>query len=229
MKILLTYISGVPDSSDPFITMLPTGLCYLHSTLIQAGFDSTLINLSGYSISEQKKLLTVQKPSVFCISQWTHNRHASLELAGLVKKMFPGCQVILGGGHATFQYKEILINNSSVDLVVIGEGEATLLELAECFKTGRSTEQVSGIAYNKGGQVVVTQQRQLLDDLDKIPFSSLYLDRSIGVDIEFQAEFLVTSRGCPSACRFCSSPVFWNRRVVMRSSSWMAICRIRRR
>lgn len=207
----------MPDRSDPFVTMLPTGLCYLHSTLIQAGFDSTLVNLSGYSDAGIRKLLATRKPSIFCISQWTHNRHASLKLAGLVRKMFPECQIVLGGGHATFQYREILLNNSSVDVIVIGEGEATLLELAECRKTGRSVEQVSGIAFNRNNQLVITAQRQLLDDLDQIPFSSLYLDRSIGVDVEFQAEFLVTSRGCPSACRFCSSPVFWNKRVRFRS------------
>ncbi len=207
----------MPDRSDPFVTMLPTGLCYLHSTLIQAGFDSTLVNLSSWSDSEKRKLLAEQNPSIFCISQWTHNRHASLALARFVKKIYPACQVMLGGGHATFQYREILLENVSVDVVVMGEGEATLLELAECRKAGRSVEQVSGIAYNKNGQIVVTPQRKLLDDLNKVPFSSLYLDRSIGVDIEFQAEFLVTSRGCPSACRFCSSPVFWNKRVRFRS------------
>jgi len=217
MKILLGYISGMPDRSDPFVTMLPTGLCYLHSTLIQAGFDSTLVNLSGYSDSEKRTLIAGQNPSIFCISQWTHNRHASLELADLVKKIFPKCLVIVGGGHATFQYKEILCKNASVDLVVIGEGEATLLELAECCKAGRSMDQVNGIAYCKSGQVVITPQRKLLENLDMVPFSSLHLERSIGLDMEFQAEFIVTSRGCPSACRFCSSPVFWNKRVRFRS------------
>jgi anaerobic magnesium-protoporphyrin IX monomethyl ester cyclase len=217
MKILLTYISGQADRQDPFVTMLPTGLCYLHSTLIQAGFDSTLVNLSGCSDQQIIKQLATLKPSIICISQWTHNRHASLDLARLVRQALPECLVLMGGGHATFQYREMLGKDSPVDIVVIGEGEATLRELVECRQAGKSIEHVSGIACRNKTGVVVTPSRQLLADLDSIPFSSLYLDRSIGVDIELQAEFIVTSRGCPSACRFCSSPVFWSRRVRFRS------------
>lgn len=217
MKILLSYISGQPDRTDPFVTMLPTGLCYLHSMLVQSGFDSTLLNLSGYSEKQIVKQLTALQPAIFCISQWTHNRHASLELARLVRRECPRALIVVGGGHATFQFRELLGKDGPVDVVVIGEGEATLLELAECRNSGRPVDDVRGIAFYGSEGVVVTPIRPLLTELDNIPFSSLYLDRSIGVDIAMQAEFIVTSRGCPSACRFCSSPVFWNRRVRFRS------------
>lgn len=217
MKILLAYISGSRDRRDPFINLLPAGLCYLHASLLEAGFDSVLANFSGWSETAIMEQLAVIRPAVIGISQWTHNRHASLDLAHLARRALPKCTIIMGGGHATFRYLELLSPGSPVDVVVIGEGEETLLELVACRRNGGRWDHVPGIAHRLGGEIVTTPPRPPLPDLDRLPFSTLHLDHSIGVDQELQAEFIVTSRGCPSACTFCSSPGFWPRRVRFRS------------
>jgi len=217
MKILLAYISGAPNRDDSFISLLPCGLCYLHSVLKSAGFDSLLANFSGWSDSTVVGQIKQLQPDVLAISQWTHNRHASLELARTARRLNPKCTIIVGGGHASFQYGEILYPESPVDLVLIGEGEETLLELVTHLEAGTVWNRVRGIAFRHNDLIVKTSPRELIGDLDALPFASLYLDHSIGVERALQAEFIITARGCPSSCNFCSSPGFWNRRVRFRS------------
>lgn len=217
MTILLAYISGETNRDNPYISLLPSGLCYLHSTLKVAGFDSQLANFSGWSESEIARQLKQINPDIIAISQWTHNRHASVDLAHAARNLNPYCTVIMGGGHASFQKHELLCPGSPVDMVIVGEGEQALLELVRMLKAGRNWDMVPGIAFNRADTVVTTAPRKLVEDLDAIPFAAQFLDYSIGVDHELQAEFIVTARGCPAACTFCSSPGFWQRCVRFRS------------
>ncbi|KAA0893388.1 radical SAM protein [Oryzomonas rubra] len=217
MKIILAYISGEADRSDPYISLLPSGLCYLHAVLREAGYDSLLANLSGWALPVIKEQLSSLQADIIGISQWTHNRHASLEVARLARQLNPNSIIILGGGHATFRYHEMLAENSPVDIVVVGEGEETLRELTERIAQGGGWRDVPGIAFRDGARVVLTEPRMPQRTLDTLPFPARYLDHSIGVDLELQPEFVLTARGCPSACSFCSSPGFWGRRVRFRS------------
>jgi anaerobic magnesium-protoporphyrin IX monomethyl ester cyclase len=217
MTILLAYISGECDRNDPYISLLPSGLCYLHAVLREAGHDSILANFSGWSDAAICKQLDGIKPDILGISQWTHNRHASIHLAHLFRKVNPSCLVVFGGGHATFRYREILGDDSPVDIVAFGEAEETMLELAERVEQQASWHDVSGIAFRADDGIVVTEPRTPRSELDLLPFPARYLEDSIGVDPELQSEFVLSARGCPSTCSFCSSPKFWGRKVRFRS------------
>ncbi|MDD2366890.1 MAG: radical SAM protein [Desulfuromonadaceae bacterium] len=217
MKILLTYQSGLSHRKDPYISLLPTGLCYLHACLRDAGHDSLLTNFSACSTNHIKQLLNDFKPQMIGISQWTHNRYASLELARLCRTILPDCTIIMGGAHATFCYDEILTIDSPVDIVVIGEAEATLLELVSLLESGAAWQQINGIAFLDGESIVTTSPRKRLENIDLLPMPAEHLLYSAGLDIQLQTEFIVTTRGCPSSCYFCSSPDFWGRKVRFRS------------
>ncbi len=217
MKILLAYISGAPDRSDPYLSLLPTGLCSLHACLREAGFDAVLANFSGWSDTLIAHHLTDIQPDVIGISQWTHNRHASRILAASARKLHPSSIIVMGGVHASFSYRENLREGSPVNCVVRGEGEDTFLELVRHIDEGTPWQGIGGIAYRFDGEIVVTAARPPLADLDKLPSAAGYLEHSIGVDLQLQPEFILTSRGCPSACHFCSSPAFWGRAVRFRS------------
>ena len=217
MKILLAYTSGASENQDLYLNLLPTGLLYLQSYLSEAGYDVMLANFSGWSDDRIASKVATFKPEIAGISQWTHNRHASLDLAHTIKSNIPECTVVLGGGHATFSYHSILTKESSVDLVVIGEGEVTLRELADCIAAKNRWQHISGTAFRKEGKIVVNPPQKPIPDLDLLPFPTKYIERSTGVDIPLQAEFVLTARGCPSTCRFCSSPAFWPQRLRFRS------------
>ncbi|HIJ88695.1 MAG TPA: radical SAM protein [Desulfuromonadales bacterium] len=217
MKILLTYQSGLPHRNDSYINILPTGLCYLHACLQNAGFNSLLANFSAWTPSQITDELLHFKPDIIGISQWTHNRHHSVELATLCRDALPDCIIIMGGGHATFCYEDILIERSPVDVVVRGEAEITVLELVTAADSKSVWHTIPGIVFRDGEKIVVTPPRKTIDNLDSLPLPARYLDISVGVDLEMQSEFIVTTRGCPSTCFFCSSPDFWGKKVRFRS------------
>ncbi|MDD5284505.1 MAG: radical SAM protein [Desulfuromonadaceae bacterium] len=218
MKIILAYLSGASNRDEPYISLVPTGLSQLHASLREAGYDSVLVNFSGWPVSQIERELLVIKPDMIGISQWTHNRHSSLDLAFSCRRLFPESFIIMGGGHATFCYDELLSEGSPVNCVVIGEGDLTLLELAERVLNRAGWFDICGLAFRRAGKVFVTSRRAPLADLDQLPMPARYLEHSIGLDMELQPEFIVTSRGCPSSCHFCSSPAFWGKKVRFRSA-----------
>lgn len=217
MKILLAYQSGLPNRNDPYINLVPTGLCYLHAYLLEAGYDSMLVNFSAWPSSRIRQEILTLQPDFIGISQWTHNRHCSLDLARICRNLLPDSTIVMGGGHATFCYEDILTEDSPVDAVVLGEGESTLMELVAQASKEREFQNIAGVAFRRNGTIVVTADRKNLENLDRLPLPARYLDHSVGCDLELQSEFIVTTRGCPSTCYFCSSPDFWGKRVRFRS------------
>ncbi len=217
MKILLAYHSGLSHRNDPYISLVPTGLCYLHACLQEAGYDSILVNFSAWQPSRIKQELLNSKPDLIGISQWTHNRHMSLKLARICRDLLPECTIVMGGAHATFCYEDILCKGSPVDVVIRGEAESTLLELVARVTPKSEWHRISGLAFRCNDTIVVTPPRKNLENLDSLPLPARYLTYSVGVDLEMQSEFIVTTRGCPSTCYFCSSPDFWGRKVRFRS------------
>jgi radical SAM superfamily enzyme YgiQ (UPF0313 family) len=217
MKVLLSYISGAADRSDLYLNLLPTGLCSLQACLREAGYDAVLANFSGWSDAVITRHLAKLQPDIIGISQWTHNRHAALALARSARNALPASFIVLGGAHATFSYQDNLKEDSPVNCVVLGEGEETVLELLHHLEAASSWHGCNGIAFRNGPEVRVTPPRLPLAELDKLPYAVRYLEHSIGVDLQLQPEFILTSRGCPSVCHFCSSPKFWGRKVRFRS------------
>lgn len=220
MHTLLAYTTSASDKHQhgSFELLLPLGLCSLHSLLRSRGLPVTLANLAGIPKMKITDLLLRIKPSVVGLSQWTHNRHATMDLAQLIKQTLPGCMILLGGGHATHQAELILQRHPEVDLVVTGEAEQTLLELLDAIQNNLSFNEIPGLVLRKNGAPCRTQPRTPLAGLDDLPFPSTWLHEAIHTDIQLQAEFISSSRGCPAACRFCASPGFWGRHVRARSA-----------
>jgi anaerobic magnesium-protoporphyrin IX monomethyl ester cyclase len=217
MKILLAYKSHPAGARDPYTSLLPVGLLSLQAVLAEAGHQVTLANLSGMGWERVRQLLKKLRPQVVGISQFTHNRVESIKLAKLARELVPGCFVLLGGPHATHAWQEQLERYPAVDAVVLGEGEATLTELLERLTSGAGVQGVAGAAWREGERAVAGPPRAAVADLDLLPLPGSGYGESVGVDFRRQLEFIITSRGCPASCLFCSSPLFWGRGVRFRS------------
>ncbi|HJV65095.1 MAG TPA: radical SAM protein [Geomonas sp.] len=217
MHVLLTYKCHPEGASDPFTSLLPAGLLTLDAVARRAGHRVSLANLSGLSWRKVREYLMKLRPEVVGISQFTHNREDSFALARLVKELDPRCFVVLGGPHATHSWQEFLPAHPEVDAVVVGEGEATLVELLETLQAKGELVQLPGIACLKDGSAVTGPPRAAIEDLDSLPLPGVETSGSFGVDYRRQLEFVITSRGCPASCLFCSSPLFWGRGVRFRS------------
>lgn len=217
MKVLmLNPSSSSPQNRREYIL----GLSYLASTLRINGYsDLQYLNFFNMPWSETEsmtvKALEDFKPNVILISFFTINRIAGCKTAKIAKELDPSVKVVVGGIHPSFMYHQILLNYP-VDAVCIGEGEDTVLELLNSFKDNRAIDGVKGIAYKKGGIVLETTRRPFIKDLDTIPFPAHdfhkdYLNRT-------QRGYLISSRGCPYGCQFCSTTQFWGKSWRARTS-----------
>ena len=118
-----------------------------------------------------------------------------------------------GGPHFTFTAEESLLENAFLDVVVVGEGEITMYELVRAFSEGRPLGSVRGIVFrDSSGRVVKTGERPLIRNLDALPLPAwdmLPMERYRLVAWGKRATMLVSSRGCPFKCSFCSERIFW--------------------
>lgn len=127
----------------------------------------------------------------------------------------PGKTIILGGPGPSGVAGEILHHFPFIDIVVVGEGETTVLELMECLNNGGSGDlaHVNGICYRRGDEVISTPARERIRDLDALPFplyEKLQMEKYSLINIVF-------SRGCPYRCTFCDVAPMWQRKHRRRS------------
>jgi len=132
----------------------------------------------------------------------------------MIKQLDQNIKVVIGGVHATYLPEEV-ISDQAVDYLVLGEGEVTLKELVGCLsREPEKIGQIKGICYKQDGRIIFTEKREPVKDLDTLPFSAWHLiDLSLYYHpLSRSKKFasIITSRGCPSICTFCSRGVFLN-------------------
>lgn len=190
------------------LTLPPMGLLYVAAALEKAGHDVTLkdMTVDGVVVSRQD----FEIADIVGISSDTTRIDKALLLARQAKEA--GKTVIMGGPHPQFMAVEIL-SDKTVDFIVKGEGEAVFPLLLEAIREGNDPGSVSGIMFLKDGKVTETATPAPLD-VEQLPLPARHLlDLSpYKAVVEGRpAAALVSSRGCPGACHFCSSSSFFGR------------------
>jgi anaerobic magnesium-protoporphyrin IX monomethyl ester cyclase len=157
------------------------------------------------------------KPTAVGIAYLTPTKHAVERTASVVKKVDPDIRVIVGGHHATFCPDDAL-QNADIDLVVRGEGEIPLLQAARALRDGGfDGSTLPGVSCrDAAGRVVHADPAELIPDLDDLPFPAR--DLVLGCDYaDHPVHYMVTARGCPYSCSFCSDRRLWRGKVRRRS------------
>jgi len=216
VRVLLCYKCSEDGRSDFFERILPVGLCSLHAVVRAAGHDSRLANWSRTGWRAIEAQLREARPDVVGISTFTFNRHASLRLAALVKRVLPGAFVVLGGPHPSHLHRQLLVDHPEVDFIVRGEGETTLPQLLDTLANGADPARIRGLALRRDAEVIDTGWPEPIASLDSLPSAAEGFE-AYGVDPRTQLTYLITSRGCPAKCTFCNTPEFWGTRIRFRS------------
>jgi radical SAM superfamily enzyme YgiQ (UPF0313 family) len=212
-----------PDMLAPR-TWVPLGIAALTSAMRAAGFEARMMDLHDAGWEEVERFLAESDADVVGVSCFTFGRTNALRIAALARKVLPGATVVAGGAHATF-FPEQVLAGGNVDVVVLGEGEATMVELAAALESGADLRSVPGIVYRQGGETITTTHRPRTENLDVFPFPaygafdlSLYKSPEIpGVFQDLPGTHVITSRGCPFKCRFCSVNRFFDGNWSFRS------------
>ena len=229
MKVLLinppqTFYHG----SDQPAGNLPIGLMYIAAVLDQAGYQTEILDAfmadcafekSGDAINvgmpfqQIKQEIVSRKPDIVGVAgPFTCQLENSLKVSNLAKEVDPSILTVMGGPHVTLVPKEFLEEERSVDIAVTGEGEYTMLDIAHHFEGKKQLSEIQGIAYRQNGKVMVNQPRPFIKDLDELPYPAYhlvdmehYLTSKMGYrSFRDRAISMITSRGCPFNCCFCS-------------------------
>ena len=229
----------------------PLGLAYMAAVLERNGYDVKILDctaegfdtvthygpgLIAYGLAPEEIVSAVldYQPSVVGIScLFTVCAPIVERLSELIKEHFPSVKIVLGGTHPTV-CAEDLIQKDYVDFVVRGEGEHAFLELLNHLQgtseTSRSFREVCNLTYRESGRIVSTPQ-QFIRNLDELPTPArhllnmeFYIEKGLMqglADRGSRATTMITSRGCPARCVFCSIHSVWGYRYRAHSPNYV--------
>lgn len=195
------------------------GLAYLAAVLEKNEHTVEVIDCPAQRIDheELKKKIASLKPEMVGITSMTPTIHSVLTASHIIKEACPEAPIILGGVHATFMEEQTLSDLPEVDVVVRGEGEHTITELASVAANPSQLDKVAGITFRNGDKIIRTPDRPFIQDLDALPYPALkhFLLEKYRV---FGRKILpiVTSRGCPFQCSFCVTSRVFGKKTRMR-------------
>ena len=192
--------------------MPPLNLMYIAAYLLKNGHEVRILDLYAEKLSESGIIERVKAfaPALAGFAAYTASFDMAAETAVLLKKNFPGLKTVAGGIHASY-LPGACLKSGGLDFVVIGEGEETFLELADCLERSGDVSKVTGLAYLRDGRTVLTGPRALIEDINTLPwpahqlvdFGKYYLGITRAVT-SLPAASVLTMRGCPYKCTFCS-------------------------
>ncbi len=166
--------------------------------------------------SEIISLIESFRPEMVGLTVRTPAVGLAYRTAELIKSIDPTIHIVLGGPHPTCCPVEVA-SHKAVDVVVIGEGEDTILDLISCYEERRALNTVKGIAYTRDERFMRTAPRPLIEDLDSIPFPAKYLILNKERMHSDNFANIFATRGCSYSCTFCSSHNVWTKKIRFRS------------
>jgi len=190
------------------------------------GNDFTRHGLTDDEISQEIKAFSPAVVGIACM--WTSYFQDAHNVARIVKDHDRSVLTVFGGAH-TSTFPEQVMKDKNVDVAVVGEGEIAACELLQRHAAGRDLRGVKGIYHRSDGEVVSEPAREPIRNLDDIPFPAwdltekdVKLVRQKNMINKFHMRppigYMLTSRGCPKDCYFCSVKLIWSRRWRARSA-----------
>ncbi|MBS3055947.1 MAG: cobalamin-dependent protein [Candidatus Aenigmarchaeota archaeon] len=221
----------------------PLGLAYIAAVLEQKKHEVKILDCTaegildgekkignklryGLSDEEIKKFISKFNPDVAGISCLFSNKHFDTQnVARIVKEVSKDIVTIAGGMHPTVA-PEMTLEDGYVDIVVLGEGEYTFRNLVNALKKKKDISRVDGIAFKRNEKIIKIPKKTYIENLDELPLPARHL---LKMDIYSKIASphsglkrtpftsMITSRGCPIGCTFCSLRECWGNRFRPRS------------
>ncbi len=194
----------------------PLGLLSVGGPLLDAGYDVTLLDgeLGPVSHTEIVQQVFKNHPQVLLIghSGSTSAHPIIAELTHRIRQELSDITIIYGGVFPTYHFRDILAQEDQIDIIVRGEGEATVTKLITAIESGDDLTKVKGIAFRHNDQIVATPPAPMIRDLDayRVGWELINLKRYSYYGGK-RAVVMQFSRGCPHLCNYCGQRGFWAR------------------
>ena len=153
-------------------TLPHLGLLMLGAVLRKAGHRIRILDASAQGIGYEKVIDEVRRfqPEIVGLTAVTPSIIKTVKLASMIKKLYTGIPIVLGGPHLTAVPEDTLSDYPVFDYGVVGEGESTIIELVEALSAGRIPSNVYGLVFRKNGKIHFSPSRLPVKELDVLPF-----------------------------------------------------------
>ncbi|RDZ29509.1 magnesium-protoporphyrin IX monomethyl ester anaerobic oxidative cyclase [Lysobacter silvisoli] len=203
--------SRVPREQLP-----PLGLLSIGGPLLDAGFAVELLDaeFGPLSVDEVVRRVLAQAPDVLMLghSGSTSAHPTVAEICARLKRARPALTIVYGGVFPTYHWRDVLLREPAIDVIVRGEGERTALRLMQALARGENLAGVPGLAYRRDGTAVETGQAEMILDLDEYRVGWELIDHDrYSYWGGMKAVVVQFSRGCPYLCSYCGQRGFWSR------------------
>jgi len=205
-------------------SMLPSrGLLSLAAVLRERGHHVAYIDADFEDLSEAGVLrhVSASGADVVGVTMNTFQAARGAALVAAIRRRRRGIVTVVGGPHPSAMAAELLTNSPAIDVVCRGEGERTIVELADALEAGRPIDDVLGVSFRRGGELHHNDDRPPIEDLDALPLPAydligdLHLYPGVAPVRQQPSMHVLASRGCPFQCVYCNKSV-WGSRVRFR-------------
>ena len=223
MKVFLLNPPYLPRFSrpqrSPAVTKsgtvyFPTWLASANGVLEDAGSETVLLDspADNVALDETIERVRVFDPQMVVLSTSTPSIYNDVRVAERIKECLPECKTVLVGTHVSALPKETMELSPSIDFICRREYDETVRDLAQTVDGGGALDDVTGLTYRRDGEVVSNPDRELIQDLDAIPFVSRTYKKFLDIRNYFNPNALypmvtiISGRGCVFRCLFCVYP-----------------------
>jgi len=205
----VTLVNPPYPVEAPQAIFLPLGIGYLTAVLEENGYKVDVVDCQTThpTQKELEERFRNLNPDIIGVTSATLTYNPALDILKAAKSALPNVTTMIGGPHVTVIDESTFSESSNVDIVVRGEGEQTMLELARLISEGnlKNLNQVLGITFQSKGKVIRNPDRPFMQDIDSLPYPA-HKHFDVGKYKILKRTYLpiVTSRGCPFSCTFCA-------------------------
>ncbi len=216
MKVALVY----PPAGERNLRGYPLGLGYLSASL-KRRHRVDIYNYNGCKFKESLSLffnsIKQSKPDLVGVSFNSFNRWGAYKIIESVKKISKDIIIVLGGVHPSTMYGQLFqYFSDSIDFIIQSAGEESFYKLCNALESGQGYKDISGLVYrDEKGNLEANAVTNKLVNLDDLPIPDYSYATERIKDTGFA--YLITSRGCPVNCSFCSTSSFWGQNIRMNS------------
>ena len=199
---------------------IPIGVASLYAVLRQHGKETCLFDeqIIGDSLPPiQSQFPDTTQKLIFGISVLTASYGRSLDIASALKRLYPNCFIVFGGVHPSALPEEVL-QNQQVDIIAQGEMEEHIVALHTALTEGTSLDAIPNLYYRSDGKIIETPKSHERVDLNALP----PLPYELFTDPRYNLGVVVSSRGCPYRCIFCSNRVVIDARYRFKKAALIA-------